>query len=393
MIFNMLNDFRFWRQLGYMTIAATAACVLCGCANNQSEDQPDNTAANTTPTLDTIQTLGESGSQLGQFLYPRGMDIYTIDNHPFAAIVDKTARIQTMDLATGNITGAIHTPRWDRGKPTGLTVSVSVLDPDQLALYVADTHEHRVLMYHLPLPYAQIPEPTEPDFMFGSFGHEPGQFVYPTDIAIETDDHGAVDLIYVSEYGGNDRISRFKIDHTTSPPTLNFEHQLGTPSEEVDASDGPVALSRPQSIELWTNPQGQREILLTDASHHRVGRISTNGDLIAWYGDPLDTTDDAYRFPYGLTALDDGTAIITEFGGNRVRCIDIESGTTLWRYGSGGRSIGQLAQPWATGVIEDQLVILDSMNSRLQICKLPKGVKSIGNEYTNPQQLIGGNNP
>ena len=351
--------------------------VLSGCG----ESVPISAASNTDPTpLQTTQVFSESGAQVGQFIYPRGMDVYLDAGKPRAVIVDKTARIQMLDLETGKVLGVIHTPRWNNGKPTGLSVSNSLLDPTKLAVYVADTHEHRVLMYELPLPMVDVPVPTEPDWSIGTFGTEPGEFVYPTDIAIETDAVGVVTDLYISEYGGNDRISRFSIDHTTNPPIANYKFQLGVAGQEMDASDHPLALSRPQSIELWTSPTGQREIIVTDASHHRVGRITTEGELVAWYGDPLDLSEDAYRFPYGITILDDGTAIITEFGANQLRCINLATGETLWRYGIGGRSIGQIVQPWDTGVIGDQLIVLDSGNNRLQLCTLPKGVSSIGQE-------------
>ena len=249
-------------------------------------------------------------------------------------------------------------------------------------------------MYQLPLPDVEIPVPTPPDIMFGSFGEDLGQFIYPTDVAIQTDDAGIVTHLYVSEYGGNDRISRFTIERTESGINPLFEYQIGTASEEVDASDGPVALSRPQSIELWTNPEGDRELIVTDASHHRVGRLTTAGDLIAWYGTPLDHSPSAYRFPYGITVLDDGSALITEFGANRVRCINLATGDTLWRYGVGGRSEGQIVQPWDSGVIGDKLVVLDSGNNRVQICKLPPGISKIGNESSfglNTPRSSGGN--
>jgi len=338
--------------------------------------------------------IGESGTQLGQFVYPRAMDVFEIDGHPHAVIIDKTARVQIIDLETDAVIGSIHTPKWDRGKPTGVSVANSALDSSKLAVYVADTHEHRVLMYELPLPDVQVPVPTEPDLMFGSFGEGPGEFIYPTDVAIQVDEHGIVTDLYVSEYGGNDRISRFTIDRSGETIKPIYQYQLGVVGEEVDASDFPTALSRPQSIELWTNPQGGRELLVTDASHHRVGRLTIEGELVAWFGDPLDTSEDAFRFPYGITILDDGSALIAEFGGNRIRCIDIESGETRWRYGVGGRSVGQLAQPWDSGVIGDQLVILDSGNSRVQICGLPKGVARIGNELASRRiSAGGGSNP
>lgn len=353
--------------LGAISLALTA----CGDAENEHS-----------ALLRTTRVIGEAGTHNGQFVYPRGMDVFDYNGSPHAILVDKTARLQLMNLDTGAVIGAIHTPRWDRGKPTGLTVAPSLLDASKLAVYVADTHEFRVLMYELPLTATDDPQPTEPDFQFGSFGEEPGQFIYPTDVAVETDDAGNVSELYVSEYGGNDRINHFTVDHATTPPTVNWQSQIGVVGEEVDASDHPLAMSRPQSIELWTNPTtNQREIVVTSASHHRIGRITTEGRLIAWYGDPMDTSENAYKFPYGLTILEDNTALIAEFGGNRITRIDLESGEQLFRYGETGRSVGQLAQPWAVGVAGDQLVILDSGNSRLQFCDPPS---KLTHEYTRP---------
>lgn len=376
-----------WTYLGLATLGGVALCALGGCGDKAPRDDA---------TLKVVEVFGEPGTQRGQFVYPRGMDVFEFEGQPCAVIVDKTARIQMLDLQTGRVMGSIHTPTWDRGKPTGLTVGVSALHPGKLAVYVADTHEHRVLMYELPLPDVLVPVPTEPDFAFGSFGEDPGQFIYPTDVAIEVGDDGQVEYLYVSEYGGNDRISRFRVVQKDLV-SLEYEYQIGIVGEEVDASDYPNALARPQSIELWTNPQGNRELIVTDASHHRVGRFTVAGDLVKWFGNPLDVSSGAMRFPYGLTVLDDGTAIITEFGGNCIRCIDLESGETLWRYGVGGRKVGQVAQPWASGVMGDQLVILDSDNSRVQICTLPNGVSDIGNEYTQSstrsEHAIGSNHP
>ena len=362
-------------------LAATSLCAICatltGC-------EPAVQSQSTT--LDTTRVIGESGTHNTQFVYPRGMDIFQYNNAPHAVIVDKTARIQMMNLETGEAVGVIHTPRWDRGMPTGLTVAPSLLDPSKLAVYVADTHEFRVLMYHLPLTATTDPQPTEPDFQFGSFGEGPAQFIYPTDIAVETDETGTVTELFVSEYGGNDRINRFRVDRTTTPPTPVWESQIGIPGKEIDASDHPLAHARPQSIELWTNPDtNQREIVFTSAGHHRIGRVTKDAQLIAWYGDPLDTSDDAFKFPYGLTILDDHTALIAEFGANRITRIDLRTGEMLFRYGGPGRRVGLLAQPWSVGVVGEQLVILDSGNNRLQFCNPPS---DLAPEYTRPSRLI-----
>lgn len=364
------------RQLAAAVLCAIIA-TLPGC---------DQAAQSGSTTLRTTRVLGESGTHNTQFVYPRGMDIFQYNNTPHAVIVDKTARIQMMNLDTGEVEGVIHTPRWNRGMPTGLTVAPSVLDASKLAVYVADTHEFRVLMYHLPLTRTTDPQPTEPDFQFGGFGEEPGQFIYPTDIAVETAPDGTVTELFVSEYGGNDRINRFSIDRTTSPPTPVWESQIGVPGREIDASDHPLALARPQSIELWTNPDtNQREIVLISAGHHRIGRVTKDAGLIAWYGGPLDTSDDAFVFPYGLTILEDHTALVAEFGGNRITRVDLRTGAVLFRYGGPGRRVGQIAQPWSVGVVGDELVILDSGNNRLQFCTPPS---ELAPEYARPSRLI-----
>jgi DNA-binding beta-propeller fold protein YncE len=69
-------------------------------------------------------------------------------------------------------------PEWSAGKPTGLGVA-----PDG-TVYAADTHYSRVMIF-------------DPDGRhlgeFGSHGHGPGQFVLPSDVAV--DEEGC---IYVS---------------------------------------------------------------------------------------------------------------------------------------------------------------------------------------------------
>lgn len=335
-----------------------AALGLVGCEQDATDE---------TGRLLNTTVLGETGTHLGQFVYPRGMDLFIQNGQPMAAVIDKTARLQVLDLETGAIVGAIQTPEWDQGMPTGLTVGVSILDPEQQAIYIADTHEHRVLMYELPLPYADEPSATAPAFMFGSFGEGPGEFVYPTDIALRMSDDGSVKELLVSEYGGNDRVSVFAVEKRDRQTSLRWDRAIGIASETVDGSEDPRALSRPQSIAIRNTTDGGEELVLTDASHHRVGRFTLDGELIDWIGSALDTDPSAMRFPYGLTILDDSTALITEFGGCVVRHLDLDSGETLKRFGTPGRTDGKLATPWTSGVINGKIVVLDSGNSRIQI--------------------------
>ena len=80
-------------------------------------------------------------------------------------------------------------PEIQAGKPTGIGIA-----PDG-KVYLADTHYARVLVYSAD---------GEELKRFGTSGEGPGQFLMPTDVAIDADGS-----LYVSEYGGNDRVSKF----------------------------------------------------------------------------------------------------------------------------------------------------------------------------------------
>lgn len=311
--------------------------------------------------------VGETGTHPGQFMYPRAMDVYQdADGRTIGVIIDKTARMQAIDLSVesdsmGGMLGMAMMPELSNGMPTGVKIGVSLYDQDQLAAYVADTHEHRVLVYSLPLM-----DGAGPMLSFGVFGEGEGEFVYPTDVVVRVGDDGEVSELLISEYGGNDRITRYHVERGEDGVELVWGGQIGTPSETVDGSDGEVALSRPQSMGVWERADGD-ELIVVDSSHHRVGRLTMGGELIAWYTRDHDADFAPMQFPYGVTVLDDGSALISEFGGNAVRRMDLESGMTIQMFGVGGRGDGELATPWTSDVIDGRLMILDSGNNRIQM--------------------------
>lgn len=308
------------------------------------------------------RSLGEPGTFPGQFAYPRAVD--------FGAgalwVVDKSARLQQIDPATGRAGVWWRMPDFDLGMPTGLTVAPA-LHPDGSiadAIYVADTHYHRVLVYAIPAQVPEKPREIEPTLLaeFGGFGEEPGRFIYPTDVAVLTSaDGSAIERIYVSEYGGNDRVSVFDARH-------EFLFAFGTLGDGID----PAALefSRPQSIAI--DPR-RREVLVSDACNHRLGRFTLDGELLGWIGGPDVPADAPVRmsFPYGLELLGDSTVLVTEFGGARVQRIDPGAGRSLGAYGTAGRAVGQVATPWAAVVIGRETYLLDSGNNRILVTRLP----------------------
>ncbi len=270
----------------------------------------------------------DTGSGAGQVVYPRAIAYSAADDTFF--VVDRMARVQQLDR-DGNAIGGWQMPKWEKGKPVGLTVS-----PDGL-LYVPDTHYHRVVVYR---PDGTVVRE------WGSYGKGPGQFIYVTDVALADDGR-----VFVSEYGDNDRVQVFDREG-------NYLYEFGA----LGFGDG--EFSRPQSIVIVDGL-----LYVTDACNHRIAVFTLDGQWVRNLGG-TGSAPGEYRFPYGLESDAQGNLIVTEFGNNRVQRIDRQTGAALGVWGEGGRAPGQLAYPWASAVDRrGRVVIVDSGNNRLQVVR------------------------
>jgi DNA-binding beta-propeller fold protein YncE len=164
-----------WRGVGLLLLAmgASAGCDL------RERDVPE-------------RVWGIHGNKPGWIHKPR---VAAFDSQDLLFIADLTDRIQVFDR-DGNYVRGWRTPDFNVDGPSGLTV-----DRYQ-RLLVADTHFYRVLVYS---PKGELL------FQIGDGvqGTTPGRFGYPTDVVI---DHAG--NFYVSEYGENDRIQVFSPDRT-----------------------------------------------------------------------------------------------------------------------------------------------------------------------------------
>ncbi len=270
------------------------------------------------------RTFGGTGMGPGEFSYPRAA---VIGSQGRLYVVDKTARIQCFTPA-GRFLFEWRMPEWRAGKPTGLGVG-----PDG-RVYAADTHYSRVVVFEADGTRVG---------QFGTRGEGPGQFVMPTDVAV--DDDG---FIYVSEYGGNDRINKFA-------PDWQYLFSFGGPGS------GAAELRRPQELLL----DGQGSLWVADACNHRICRFGLEGEFRGAFGGS-GTAPGELRFPYGLDVLSDGTLVVCEYGNNRLQRFDLE-GVSLGTWGRAGREPGALAYPWAVAVgARDRTYVIDSGNNRVQ---------------------------
>ena len=294
---------------------------------------------------------GETGDRPGQFFYPRALDA---DQQGRIWIIDKTARVQALDPDTGDPLFQWRMPNFELGKPTGMTFAPGS-DGREL-LYIADTHYHRVMVYRTPTSPGEREELVA---SFGSYGDQPGQFIYPTDVAVLADQRtGLPTRIYVSEYGGNDRISVFD-------PDYNFLFAFGSPGSSADPAG--IEFSRPQSIAIDTRAC---QLVVIDSSNHRIGRFTLDGKLIAWFGGHGSDLG-GFDYPFGLRLLGDGTALVTEFGNHRLQRVDLASGLSMATLGREGSGDGELRAPWAVTTIGNRAFVLDSGNNRVIGFKSP----------------------
>jgi len=348
------------QPLSRIAVRHVGAGVLLGMILLGAGCDPGASDPSGTP-LNSLAVFGEAGRSPGQYVYPRGIDT----DGEYLWIVDKSARIQRIDPRTGRCAGGITMPESALGKPTGLTIAPG---PDgSPCLYVPDTHYQRVMVYAMPEiqpepDSASIAASPEPVGMFGSYGTGPGQFIYPTDVAVLSDEQGRPDRIYVSEYGGNDRISVFDAEY-------QFVFSFGRFGSS--ASPDLIEFNRPQSM-LIDDKRG--ELIVADSCNHRLGRFTLDGRLIAWIGSPGDAGADqpAFRYPYGLASLSDGTILVAEFGNNRVQRVDPAGGRGLGVFGQTGTGRGMLLSPWGVAVMGSTVYVLDSMNSRVQSFRVPR---------------------
>ena len=307
------------RQLTMLIIFTACVSGVIGC--------DDKSGLNDVPKI--VDAFGRTGRGQGEFIYPRAIDI-TGDG--FLFIVDKTGRIQRLG-PKGDFLDVIKMPLTEAGKPTGLSIAPNG------NLYVADTHYHRVVVFS---PDGKLIDE------FGRFGQGDSCFIYPTDVAFSEDGR-----IFVSEYGGNDRVSVFTEQG-------DFLYCFGTAGERAGQ------LARPSALCV---DNVRKCLYVVDACNHRVAIYNLDGKLLGYIGS-AGRAPGQLRYPYDLALLSDGTLVVCEYGNNRLQLFSPE-GLSLAVYGRAGRQLGELAYPWGLAVdVRRRAFIVDAGNNRIQVWQL-----------------------
>jgi DNA-binding beta-propeller fold protein YncE len=288
---------------------AVAACLALGCSDPAKPQA----------------IWCETGTGPAEVVYPRAI-AYANSTDSFY-VIDRIAHVQQLNH-DGKCVCEWQMPEWVNGKPVGVAIG-----PDG-NVWVPDTHYSRIVIYS---PSGKLLK------MFGSTGKGDGQFILPTDVGF---DNGR---IFISEYGGNDRVQVFDSN-------LHRLYEFGK------FGNGDGEFSRPQSMVI-----DKGMVYITDACNHRIVVFTTEGKWVRNMG-TAGSAPGEYRFPYGLAEDREGHLIVCEFGNNRVQLIDKQTGRGLKMWGGPGRHPGQLAYPWGVAVDKDNRVVaVDSGNNRLQV--------------------------
>lgn len=267
-------------------------------------------------------TIGSFGHTAGKFNRPRGIVFNETSGVLF--VVDWDGRIQKF-TPDGEFLGSWAMPEVEKGKPEDLCLTTNG------NLLVADTHYSRILEFS---PGGDLIR------TFGSYGREPGQFIYP--VGVCSDREGK---IYVSEYGENDRIQKF----TAEGKWICSWGRFGT---------APGEFQRPSGIDL--SPDS--ELFVADAVNHRIQVFDNQGGLLHIIGGE-GTEPGKFRYPYDVAVHGDAIYVL-EFGNQRVQKLT-RRGAFLAMVGRPGRGDGCFASPWRSAMVRDSLYVSDTDNSRV----------------------------
>ena len=221
------------------------------------------------------EVWGRRGISDGRLQKPRAM---AIDDQDELYIVDMTARIQIFDRR-GKFLRGWQTPTHENGRPSGLSIG---RDGNVL---VADTHYYQVLTY--TRDGQLLAERT----VGGTAGVEPGQFGFVTDAVQDTQGN-----LYVAEYGENDRIQKFS-------PQGEFILQWGSHGQEPGQFIRPQNLAIDSEDNIWVADACNHRIQVFDPQGRRIkmwGKQGAGlGELYYPYDLALDGGGHIYICEYG----------------------------------------------------------------------------------------------
>ena len=182
---------------------------------------------------------------------------------------------------------------------------------------------------------------------FGSYGEDPGQFVWPTALAL--DDRGNV-------YLADEWLNRISI-YTGDGEFVRSWGRSGSGNGELD---------RPAGLAINGDT-----IFITDSRNHRVQKFSLDGSYIGQFGS-FGSGNGELNMPWGIGLDKDGNVYVADWRNDRVQEFTADG---EWRasFGQSGPAVGQFNRPNGVAVdAEGDIYVADWLNNRVQVLS-PEG--------------------
>ena len=225
-----------------------------------------------------VRKIGSHGDGAGQFSAPRGV---SFDDDNFLYVVDsENHTVQKFDNTGLYILqfGRKGSSDKELNRPVGITVHHN-------KVYVADRCNHCISLYQTDGTYC---------FSFGSYGNGPGQFQFPFDVAVTSDNT----LLVADNFGHC--IQSFQLDGT-------FIHKFGTKGSDEGQLNCPSSLA--------VDPNGF--ILVTDCNNHRVLVFNKYYNHVHSFGS-IGTGNNQFNSPYSIAIASNESIYISDTNNKRI---------------------------------------------------------------------------
>ncbi|WP_338552082.1 S-layer homology domain-containing protein [Paenibacillus sp. KS-LC4] len=297
---------------------------------------------------------GGSGSGLGEFKSPRGVDV-DLNGNVYVADTDNH-RIQKLDVSTntwsewGKSGGGSGTSLGQFNFPRGVAVDLGG------NVYVADSRNNRIQK----LDFSTV-STGEWKLIGGTLGSGVGQFKNLSDVTLDTSGN-----IYVADTG-NQRIQ--KLDVSTNSWS-EWKKGGGGSGSELGEFKNPYGVAVDESGEVYVADSENHRIQKLDGS---AGNWSNWGYVGAVAGDSLGE----FANVTGVATDDEGNLYAADYNNHRIQKLDILKGE--WEeVGNGeGSGLGEFYEPHGLTVdAYGDIYIADLGNDRIQKLDITNGAWS-----------------
>ena len=178
---------------------------------------------------------------------------------------------------------------------------------------------------------------------FGKYGQDPGQFIWPAGIAVDSQG-----MVYVTDEWLN-RISVFD----GKGNFLNMWGETGTGAGDFDGPSGILI-------------DDKDDIYLSDTRNHRIQKVTKDGAHIVTFGD-MGSNDGQMDSPWGITADSEGYIYVSDHMNHRAQKFTAD-GQFVASFGNEGTGRGELGRPSGIAVdCDGDVYVCDWSNDRVQV--------------------------